>query len=368
MKKILQLFLALCIAIPMTTPAQALVNGIFLGSNQDGVNVISNDLAPDSEYYFPILVAMDGTPPIQVTTSDLDRNHLVARIGNDSNGLDTVDIIQEKGLAYLYVRTNGGGTTTRLTGTIPINYRSKDSKENVTMVPTVHVDYHEMDQDTMDDLSIGDFLTVPSDSPVITKEQLAQLSSLNNHKAVTLAGSGWRYKVSLADVEKVNMSVNYTADMALTSQYPDCELSFINFPGLPDFGVTGELTLDVTSVMSEDTKDFYLYRNAYDTLFPLKYEYDKDNMEITIKTNLLSRYVISDKPLTTPANQSADIMDDSASHTSIKKDVPPTTIEKVVNPETGMVKESSGLLLAFISVLGFLGVWLYGVITSNNEQ
>lgn len=341
MKKIFCIMTVLSLLTVGAVPACAAVNGIFLGSDQNGVNILNDRLLPGDEYYFPVLIAMGDLPPMQMTAEDLKRSKLEVRVATGGKALSDATIEEKNGLAYVRILSGGKGTVQELTSTVRINYRSGDTGENITVTPEIRIGYDPMPEEAIAALEPGEFLEIDNLVPIVNAKQWNELSRLNEHRAVTLSGPGWRFTVNTSNLGKRNMVVDHQPIMELTKKYPDHQMHFIGFPGSPDFDVTGKLWLDVSELADEYNEDFYLYRCAYGRIYPLKFDYDKDAAEISFRPSQLSTYLITDREI---RGFSSSTEPDSS---GANDNAPPQQ-----NPDTGEPVGFPALLIAMVSLAG----------------
>ncbi|MEG0541313.1 MAG: LPXTG cell wall anchor domain-containing protein [Angelakisella sp.] len=326
--------LSLCII-----PAYATINGIFLGSDENGVNILNDKLRPGDEYYFPVLIGIDAIAPTQLTSADLERSKLEVRVVTGGKAIASAKVEEKNGLVYVCIIPGSKGTVQELTSTIRVNYRNRDTGDNITVTPAIKVGYPAMPEGTVEALEPGEFLELDNLTPIVSAKQWNALAELNEYRDVTLSGFGWRYTVNTTKLGKRNMVTDHHPVMDLVKKYPNHQMHFIGFPGEPDFEVPGKLWLDVGAFAEEYKEDFYLYRCAYGKIYPLKFDYDKDAMEISFRPSQLSTYVITDKRLDTSTSSSQP---DSSTET-----LPPAE-----NPNTGESRTFPALLVALVSLAG----------------
>lgn len=357
MKRIISALTAALMLALMTIPALAQVNGIFLGSDENGVNILNDLLRPGEEYCFPVLIAVDGAPPVNLTAADIEGSRLKVRVSAGGNAVESVTVEEKNGLAYVCVTPGGKGTTQTMSATLRVNYVSRESGQNVTVLPELKVGYSVMSDDRIAELDPGEFLETDNQNPIVVPAQWDALSELNDYREVTLHGNGWRYTVNTANLGKRNMLMTHDPVMELVKKYPDRSMHFVGFPGAPDFEVGGKLTLDVSELAEEYDHDFYLYRCAYGKLYPLKYSYDRDAAEITIRPTQLSTYLITDRAISLDDNTPNE--DSSVGSESISPEAP----GQDGNPNTG---STGGVIVAYIAAMVSLAG--LGIMTSSKRR
>lgn len=347
LKKLFCICTVLALLLVGAVPAFGAVNGIFLGSDQNGVNILNDRLRPGDEYYFPVLIAMGDLPPVQITAEDLTRSKLEVRIASGSKALASATVEEKNGLAYICIVPGSKGITQELTATVRINYRSGATRENITVTPTIRVGYQSLPEDKITQLEPGDFLELDNRYPIITGKQWQTLAELNDYRELTLSGTGWRFVVNAVQPGKLNLVVDHHPVMDLTKKYPDHQMHFIGFPGAPDFEIAGKLSLDVSELADDYHGDFYLYRCAYGRVYPLKFDYDKDAGEITFRPSQLSTYLITDKRLDNSSSGSSNAPETDS-------DTPPQQ-----NPDTGEGPSFPALAVALVSLTGLGAIALH---------
>ena len=354
-KKRFALVLAAAVLISTALlPAQAVINGIFLGSDKNGVNILNDRLRPGEEYLFPVLVAADGTPPVQLTSADLGRNRLEVRVVSGGKAVQSVAVEESEGLVYLSLTAGSRGTLQELEAKLRLNYRTQDSGQNITVTPTLRVGYNPMPDDVLAALDPGEHLIIDPQYPVISSRQWETLASLNDHRPVILQGGDWRYEAYVTGLGKRNMTYDHQPVAELVKKFPNPQLHFLSCPGAPDFEVTGQLTLDVLALAEAYNHDFYLYRCAYGKLYPLKFDYDKDAAEISFRPSQLSTYLLTDRRSTLVDNQPTD----SSNSSSGQEAAPP-----MANPDTGA---PAGSLMAWVvSLVSLAGL---GALSCGNRK
>lgn len=324
------------------TPAMATVNGIFIGSDEDGVNILNDLLRPGNEYYFPILVAIDGTRPVNLTAADLERGSMTVRPSNGGSAVSEAEITEREGLVCLRIIPGELGTDQTHEVTLRVNYRSKDG-QNVTVLPKLRIGYTTMSDERLSLLDPGEPLEPDPQNPIIMPSQWRKLSELNDFQPVTLIGADWRYTVNVSNLGKRNLLSEHRPNMELVREYPNAKLHFIGFPGTPDFEVKGKLTLDVSEIAEEFGGEFFLYRSAFGKLYPLAFDYDDEAAEITFRPSLLGNYVISDRKLDSTANSGGSESESSR---------PSNGSGDEQNPETGHSQSIIAYIVSLVSIAG----------------
>lgn len=359
MKKLICMITGIVILAFSTVPAWALVNGVFLGSDQNGVNIINDKLCPGQEYLFPVLVAVDGAPPTQLTSRDLSRNQLEVRPAMGSSAIEALTVEEHDGLVFVRLVPGAQGSTGDQPASLRINYRSRDSLDNITVIPSITVGYTPMPDAVLASLEPGDFLQLDNQAPIVTPDQWNSLSQLNEYRSVTMTGDGWQYTANTTRLGKRNMLATRQPDTQLAARFPDHQLQFIGFPGEPTFEGGGRLSLDVSPFAESYNHDFYLYRMAYGQLYPLNYEYDRKAGEISLRPEVLGRYVIADRPLADATEETQTDSPSSPSSPSSNSDDASTDrsgqeLPLLPNPGTGV--HQGGLMAYIVGLVSLAGL------------
>lgn len=295
-----RLFLSLILVFAIvfsTTIGFASTNGLFIGSDENGVNIISTKLTPGETYYFPILVATNGTPPTQLTAADLNVQSVSAFAYKGSSAIDSIAVEARGGLVYLAITPAYVGSTSEHTAGLRINLKNPADLENITITPELTVGHTTLGDEAISTMIRGDLLEVDNTSPIITTSQLRTLSSLNDDSTVTMVGDNWTYTNYVNGLGKVNMLYNTDEITKLKSKYPTASLHYLSFAGEPDFQMKGKLTIDMSDYTENYKQDMHVYRYVYNKLYPLAFDYDQVGDAIQFSPQQLSTYVISDQDL-----------------------------------------------------------------------
>lgn len=127
------------------------------------------------------------------------------------------------------------------------------------------------------------------------------------------------FDVKASDQDDLYLSVNTKANKKITVDNPNAQLTFVNFPGEPEFDFTGTAKFTV----DDPDEDYYLYEIVDDKLVDTSAKYNSEDETFDLRTRTLGSYVISDKELDTTV---VDDKDDNET----EKPVKPTTPEKEV--------------------------------------
>lgn len=126
------------------------------------------------------------------------------------------------------------------------------------------------------------------------------------------------FEVRASGQKDLYLSVNHDANKAVTMANEDAKLSFVNFPGKPEFDFTGTAKF---SVLDPETEN-YLYEIVDNKLVKTNAKYNANDECFELRTRTLGSYVISDKELETTVIENEKPADKPADK--------PTTPDKVV--------------------------------------
>ena len=156
-------------------------------------------------------------------------------------------------------------------------------------------------------------------------------------------------------MDAANLYSSQAPIRALVEQYGEQELKFLSFPGAPDFGVKGALSIDVSGEEEAFGGQFYLYRYLYGRLYYLTSSYDADNGELNFTPSRLGTYVISNKELKTGAVSGGS---DSGSAGGSSEGGPSNGSGSQPNPDTG-ANDAAGVALALAMASAAAAVTAY---------
>lgn len=284
-----------CAIILTSTTATAKINGIYMGTDINGVNILTDKLTPLSTYKFPLLISIDGTKPMQITAKDLDKMNISIRTLTGYSSIENADIIEENGLCYVKIDTDCANFINEKPVKLRINLKTKD--ENITVNPYTKVGYNSIEDNKINFLNNGEAIAVDSKSPIFRKSQLDRISEINNNENIIFTGENWTYENNIMGINSVNLYSTNEKIEKIVKEYPDAELEFLSFPAESKFDSKGKLTvnLDENKISFDDNS--YVYRYIYDNLYPLKFEYNPELKQVSFNSDTLSTYVFSNKKL-----------------------------------------------------------------------
>lgn len=298
MKKLFSL--AILLAVTLLSAAPAMAAGfparVSLGLGNNGT------LQPNQEYRIPILARYEDEPPAQLREEDLGGRRFAVSLREGTEALYLPTVETDRGLCWLVVRTRPSYTTDTAAAQVLLRLLEKDSPREVSRTEArLTVASEQMSDRTVAAMKAGDDLTVENTAPVITGRQFQQIGALNDYGDVTLVGKGWEYTVAVGELESRNLYSTTAARPEYAAAYPDQQFAFLSFPGAPDFGAAGTMIIDVSETPEEFEGQFYLYRLLDDRLYYLRTDYDSEAATLTFHPSQLGDYVITNRPLTDPA-------------------------------------------------------------------
>lgn len=299
MKKWISAALAVVMTAAMAVTAFAAEITLSLGADKNGTALSGSVLTPGEEYRFPILAAEEGGEAEQITAAQLEENKLTVTLSKGGTAVLTPTIEKGSNGGYeLVVQTKAAYGVKDTDVSLKIRYLVKSSsKELASLTVDFSVGFKSMDDSTLDALGKGEDLIVDPDTPIITKAQFEKLAALNDYKAVVLAHGSWRFSVNVTGMETANLYSSEGAIREIAEKYEDQEFKFLSFPGAPDFGTKGTLTIDVSEEEEDFGGEFYLYRYLDGTLYFLKSQYDAEASELSFTPSQLGTYVITNKEI-----------------------------------------------------------------------
>ncbi|MEG1448344.1 MAG: hypothetical protein RSC41_03350 [Oscillospiraceae bacterium] len=136
------------------------------------------------------------------------------------------------------------------------------------------------------------------------------------------------YDVKASSQGDLYLSVNEDANKKVVVSNQDAKMTFLNFPGAPEFDFTGTLKYTV----EDPDVDYFFYEIVDGKPVKTSAKYNKADECFELRTRTLGSYVISDKELEVAA---ADDAEKPADKPSTEKPANPTTPDK--NVPTGAI-------------------------------
>lgn len=299
MKKLLSFGMAALMLLITALPAFAadVAMDLSFRFEMDGVDFSDQNLQPDREYRFPVLVRYEDEVPSHLREEETEGKRFTVSLRQGGDAVYTPTLEVEGGRYYLVVKTKPRYSTKaaqveflirlldRATG-------AKIAEETVQLA----VGSSRLPDENMGAVEEGEAFRVDNNFPVITKKQFQRLAEGNGYRAVTLAGDGWEYTVNVTDLGERNLYSTNAVSQDVLQKYPGQEFYFLSFPASPDFGVTGTMVLDVED-LTEFDGEFYLYRRLGNRLYYLKTQYDEEEQTLTFRPSQLGSYLVTDRKL-----------------------------------------------------------------------
>lgn len=150
-----------------------------------------------------------------------------------------------------------------------------------------------MDNRTVDSIGEGEALVINNTAPILGAEMLENFAKKNSYRRIRLEGSGWYYENQLHDMPDSNFFSSKKADLDIVSNYSDSDFYFLSFPATPEFAAKGKLSIDLSEIPDWNAEEYDLYRSLDGVLYRLKADYDETEKSLSITTDTLGSYFIS---------------------------------------------------------------------------
>ena len=301
MKKTLSLVLVavMIMSIAITSFADT-SNTISLGTDSDtGISLQNSLLTPNEEYRFPVNISLEGEGSVALT-DELLKDYSI-RVSNSGKGksLESLELIKLSGVYNLVADVKAGypASQTEEEHTLKLVKKS-DGKTYGELKVEFMTGYKIVDDAVVDALDAEDYIPVDNDAPVFTEEQLERIGRVNSYKKVTFEGSNWTYNVNVTDMKDLNMLHNTKAIAEVLAKYASNSFEFLSFPAEAKFTTNGDILYDVADISESYGQNFYVYRYNNGKLSPVAASYNYEDDMLTIQTNTLGNFVITDKKLT----------------------------------------------------------------------
>ena len=300
MKKILSFGLAMAMTAAMAVTAFAadVMNISFDFVNSDGADLSTENLRPNEEYRFPVLVQYGDEEPSHLTKEEMEGKRFAVTLQKGGTAVQTPVLEEDGGKYYLVVNTKANYAVKTTDVEFQVRLSNKSTGREIDKVSVqLTVGFPKMPDSALEGLGEGDSFPVDNATPIITAKQFEKLAKLNSYKAVTLSGDGWEYTVNVTDLPELNLYASSAAITEIVKKYENQEFKFLNFAAGPDFGVKGTLSINVSDVEDEFGGEFYLYRYLGGRLYFLNSEYSEGDGTVTFRPSQLGTYVLTDKKL-----------------------------------------------------------------------
>jgi len=299
MKKLLSLGMAALMLLIAALPAYAadVTMDLSFRLEADGVDFTEQNLQPDREYRFPVLVRYEDEVPSHLREEEMEGKRFTASLRQGGDAVYPPTLEAEGGRYYLVVKTKPYYGTKAAQAELLIRLLDRSSGAKISeKTVELAVGSSRLPDESMGAVEEGEAFQVDNNFPVITKKQFQRLAEGNSYRAVTLAGDGWEYTVNVTDLGERNLYSTNAVSQDVLQKYPGQEFYFLSFPASPDFGVTGTMVLDVED-LTEFDREFYLYRRLGSRLYYLKTQYDEEEQTLTFRPSQLGSYLITNRKL-----------------------------------------------------------------------
>lgn len=340
--------------------------GLSLGAD-DGITLADSVLMPGEKYSFPLQITVDGKT--EAFTKDHMEDHNL-RLENleGKDAITTAKLVESGKKYHLEMTTKGGWPTKQTEVSYRIRYINKTSgKVAESMEVSFAVGYETASDGYIDGLSKGDNIQVDADAPVFTKDQLEKLAELNDYKKVVFAADDWSFEASITGMSSINMLYNTKAVQDILEKFPNHDFKFLTFPAGPAFKGNAKLEMDVSDVVEDFDGKFYVYRYLNGKLTKEGFSYDQENETLSINTNQLGRFVISDKEIadgtvifdggSSSSSQGGNSSSSSTDGSSSSSSQGGSTGTSKPNPGTGV---GNGFAMASIGLLAVASLFVVG--------
>lgn len=289
MKKLLSMLLAVAMIATLAVTAfaddtTAPASQLTLKDYAAGVQ-----LKPGETYEYDIL--LDGQP-----LKDLEGGRLNATVTKGGNAL--VVKVEETDAGHklvLEAKTQYGTQEAEAAFRLRL---TRGGQQLVQLEQNVKIGFAAMPGD-----QVGEELTISNSTPILSQKVLEAFAEANRYrKGVMVSEDGkWSFEVNTGSMKNdINMSYNYNFNKDIALKYEGQEFQFLNFPGRPDFGVKGRVTVDVSDLY--DTEDwggkFHLYLFQDSKLYKLTSTLDTEELTLSFNASRLGSYVITNKEIT----------------------------------------------------------------------
>lgn len=308
MKKLLAFILAMTTAAAVSVTAFADTDGaddnsstptIALGADGD-TDIASGSalLTPGEEYNFPVSITGKDGEAEAIGEEHLKSYRVKVENRSGKAAMETAKFQKVDGQYVLTLKVKAGWPTEQTDVEYQVSLQDKTSyKEAAKTSAKFKTGYAFLADDAFAGLENGEYVQVDPSAPVIKAEQFEKMDDLAGGKAVTFFHDSWKYSVRVTGLESRNMLSNENAIKEIVSKFENQEFKFVSFPGGPTFDFTGELEIDVADISEDFDGDYYVYRYLNGKLSLLSSSYDKDEDTLTLKTNKLGRFVITNKEI-----------------------------------------------------------------------
>lgn len=289
MKKLLSMLLA--VAMTATLAVTAFADDTTAPASQLSLKDYTNgaQLTPGTSYEYEIL--LDGQPLV-----DLEGGRLTANVTKGGNAL-SVKVEETKDGHKLVVDAKEQYGTQQVEASFRLRLTQSGS-EAIQLDQTAKVGFDAMPGD-----QAGEELTISNSTPILSQKVLEDFAEANRYRKGKMNSEDgkWSFEVNTGSMKNdINMTYSYSIIPQIMQKYENQEFTFLSFPGRPDFGGKGRVTVDVSDLYDTESwgTKFYLYLFQDSKLYKLTTTLDADELTLSFNASRLGSYVITNKEIT----------------------------------------------------------------------
>ncbi len=295
MKRIFAIGLTVVMLLSMSISSLAdSVNGLTLTGDTE---LEGNLLSPGYEYTYPIGLVVDGNPA-NLDEEYMSNHRILATITDGGELLTHAKVESRDGGYVLVIGTKGDALQTPASAEIELElFNQSEQEAKYTTTVAFQVGWQTMD---IDGIVKGEDILVSAEYPLISGEDLKQLSELNDGEELTFVGEGWSYTVDPTKFEGANLAFSNSAISAIENQFDEEGriIQYARFLGGVGLGAEGKLTIDV----GENTEDFdgdcYVYRYVYGRMYRYPSSFNSESGTVSITASVADNFIVTNMPIT----------------------------------------------------------------------
>ncbi|MDD2956640.1 MAG: hypothetical protein PHD67_10080 [Oscillospiraceae bacterium] len=306
MKRLLAFLFAMTTAATVSVTAFADTDGAddnsapVISLAADGETDIASGsalLTPGKEYNFPVILTAKGESAA-ISEDDLDSYRVKVDNVSGRSAMETAKFQKADGKYVLTLKVKAGWPTEQTKVEYRVLLQDKSSYKEVSRASAKFLaGYAVLPDSAFAEVADGEYVEVDPSAPVITEEQFEKMDELSGGKAVTFFHDSWKYSVRVTGLEGRNLLSNENAIKEIVSKFENNEFKFVSFPGGPVFDFTGALEIDVADISDDFDGKYFVYRYLGGKLSLMNSTYDEDEDVLTLKTNTLGRFVITNQEI-----------------------------------------------------------------------
>ena len=276
-------------------------------------------LKSGGEVFFPFVVQEEGKDATRITKlSDLEDVKLYVKVTEGSKYVEKYEIAKQNNVygAKITLEDYFGSEPAEVAAELSLKNKRTGrlivSTEDLANMPVFEIKNNEE--------------TVTSKNGVAKYEitDKTQIVSFDDETTqIALNGNGFYFDVKASNQDALYLGVSNKANKNIATTYENADLTFIDFVGTPVFDFSGTLSV----LVPDNEKPYFMYEiTESGKLKVSSAKYNKEDEVFELKTNTLSKYVLSDKELDI-AKYNSTIKDDGSQDTTEK----PETVKPPVN-------------------------------------